>query len=435
MRAQTKTAVVMAVALATCPGVARADDAAPFSDTLTGDWGGYRSWLRDLGIDFQLGYTSETASNVQGGTKEGTRYTDQWAIGSTLDLQKLLGFNDAKFQVTITDRNGRNLSGDEHLGTLQQVQEVYGRGQTWRITQFWYDQKYFGGLLDWKIGRLTEGEDFASFSCDFMNLTFCGAPPGNIAGDYWFNWPVSQWATRLKASLPGLGYVQLGAYEINPSYLTRRYAFNLDDPPAATGMLLPLEVAWLPTFGAGQLKGSYKFGAWYNTSRSSDVFENTQGQALALAGGQPRGRDGQYGFYVNFLQQVTQRSAAEPERGLRIFFNATFADRQTESIDNQIALGVFYTGIFESRPHDDIGLGLGRTHVNSRVTNAEKLQNAAGFGPVGVQTSEYAGELYYGLQATRWLTLRPNLQYIHQPGGLEHATDDVILGLKSLLKF
>ena len=72
--------------------------------------------------------------------------------------------------------------GDAHLGNLQQVQEVYGRGQTWRFTELWYGQKYFDGKLDWKIGKFPEGDDFASFSCEFMNLTFCGAAPGDLVG-------------------------------------------------------------------------------------------------------------------------------------------------------------------------------------------------------------------------------------------------------------
>ena len=34
-----------------------------------------------------------------------------------------------------------------------------------------------------RMVRLTVGEDFASFSCDFQNLTFCGAQPGNLVLD------------------------------------------------------------------------------------------------------------------------------------------------------------------------------------------------------------------------------------------------------------
>ena len=46
---------------------------------------------------------------------------------------------------------------------------VLRRGQTLRLTQFWYDQKFIDGVADWKTGRITF-EDFASFSCDFQKL-------------------------------------------------------------------------------------------------------------------------------------------------------------------------------------------------------------------------------------------------------------------------
>ena len=71
------------------------------------------------------------------------------------------------------------MSDDAGLGTLQQVQEVFGRGQTLRLSQFWYDQKFIDGVVDWKTGRITFGEDFAAFSCDFQNLTLCGAQPAD----------------------------------------------------------------------------------------------------------------------------------------------------------------------------------------------------------------------------------------------------------------
>jgi porin len=426
---------ILAAGVIAFPTMAWADDQSLFGDTLTGDWGGLRSRLHDDGVDLSLGYTQESAFNAQGGVKAELRYTDQFSFGSTFDLQKLLGLDNAWFQVSITDRNGRNLSSDAQLGSLQQVQEVFGRGQTWRVTQFWYDQTYFDNELDWKIGRLTEGEDFASFSCNFMNLTFCGAPPGNIVGSYWYNWPVSQWATRVKATLPDFGYVQLGAYQVNPAYLTSAGSFNLGNPPGTTGALIPFEIGWLPTFGGSeQLKGSYKLGAWYNTSQTADAVENTQGQLLAIAGGQPLLRNGAYGWYLNFLQKLTNVSPAEPDRGVSAFLNITYADRRTATLDNQIALGLFYTGPFDSRPTDQLGFAIGRTHVNGRVTDSEESQNAAGLAPVGVQHSEYAGEIYYSFHVAGGFYLQPNVQYVHQPGGIAQ-TADVILGLKGSLNF
>ena len=415
-----------------CAG-SRAGAPQPFSDDLTLDWDGSRTALRDKGLDFRIGYVSETATNVRGGDKELWRYADQWTFATTLDLQTLIGVKDAQFQITITDRNGRNLSNDATLGTLEEVQEIYGRGQTWHWTEFWYHQQYLDGMLDWKVGRFSEGNDFAAFSCDFMNLTFCGAAPGNIAISYWYNWPVGPWGTRIKATIAHFGYVQLGAFETNPNYLLTRNGLNLGDPAGGTGVVAPVEIGWLPKlFGA--FEGSYKFGAWYNSSKAPDVVSNTMGQAFAIVGGQPLMHNGEYGAYINFLQQLTAPTFTDSKKGLSAFLNATFVDRRTSTIDNQIATGIYYTGPIPARAADSIGVAVGRTHVNSRVAAMEALNNASRDSP-GVQRSEYVGEIFYCVHTAEWLELRPNVQYIHDPGGIAQKKDDVIAGLKLAINF
>lgn len=426
--------VILPLVFLACAGKIEAGAPQPFSDDLFLGWDGLRTSLREDGIDLGVGYTSETATNIQGGDKELWRYADQWTFAATLDLQRLVGIEQAQFRIAITDRNGRNLSADAQLDDLQQVQEVYGNNETWYWTQFWYDQKYLDGKLDWKIGRLTGGEDFAAFSCEFLNFTFCGAAPGNIAGGSWYNWPVSQWATRVKVNVGGFGYFQAGAFEVNPNYLLTRYALDLEDPPGATGVLAPFEVGWLPTFGGG-LEGSYKVGAWYNSSKVPDAVENTNGQPLALERGVPLMRHGEYGAYLNFLQRLTDPLIGDSTRGVRVFLNGVYADRRTSTLDSQIAAGALYGGPCAGRPHDEVGLAIGRTHVNSRVADVETLQNVVGQGPVGVQNAEYVGELFYKAQATGWLTLRPDVQYIHDPGGVAKNADDLVVGFRVSVNF
>ena len=419
-----------AAALLVCCEAARAGAPQPFSDELFLDWNDLRDLLREQGFDFRIGYVSETATNAQGGAKELWRYTDQWTFAMKLDLQKLFGLKHALFNFVITDRDGHNLSADANLGNLQEVQEVYGRGQTWRFTELWYDQKYMNDRLDWKFGKFPEGDDFASFSCEFMNLTFCGAQPGNLVGSYWYNWPVSQWATRVKANFPGFGYVEVGAFEINPSYLLTRYALDVGSPPGATGVLAPVEIGWLPTFG--KLAGSYKIGAWYNSSTAPDVVDNSEGELLAIAGGKPLMRHGLYGGYISFQQRVTGEGTGTSAPGLSVFLNATYADRRTSTLDSQVAAGVLYTGALAWRPADELGFAIGETHVNPRVAASERLENALGYGPVGVQASEWTGEIFYNIHAKGWLDLRPNIQYIVAPGGVSSNTSDLIVGLKLL---
>lgn len=408
--------------------IAQADVRNPIAE-LGIEWGGLRSALSDRGIDLHIGYVSETASNVQGGEAELWRYADQVSIAALLDLQKILGINQARFQITVTDRNGRNLSNDAHLGSLEEVQEIYGRGQTWHWTQFSYDQKYFGGRLDWKVGRLVSGEDFADFSCEFTNLALCGPPPGNIAINYWYNWPVSEWGTRLKANIREFGYVQLGAFEFNPRFLLTKNALNLGEPGGTTGVLAPFEMGWQPVFAGGR-DGTYKVGGWYNSSRAPDVVENTRRQLLLLDGGQPRLHPGEYGEYVNFLQRLTARGLADSQRSLSVFLNATHVDRRTAPLDSQIAVGLLLTGPFAARAKDAVGLAVGRTHVNSRIAAAEGRANASGGDGRPVQSSEYVGEMFYSLQLAHWLQLRPDVEYVIQPGGNSHTTNDVIVALR-----
>lgn len=406
----TGIAMIAAAFLAT---PAHADDVE--SPWLLGDWNGERTRLKERGIDFQFGYTGEAAWNATGGTRSDAAYADQYLAGVTFDLDRLAGLSAAKFQVAFTQRTGRNLSDDAELGTLQQVQEVYGRGQTTRLTQFWFNQAYLGGLLDWKVGRMGVGEDFASFACDFQNLTFCGSDPGNIAGDYIYNWPISQWGTRLKIALDGFGYVQAGVYDVNEKYLGVSKALLPVWFSGSTGALIPAEIAWQPT-SAGGLEGSYKLGFWYDTSEGDDVVDDANGDPFAVSGLPPARHRGRYGAYINFEQQVSDR--------LKLFLNAVVADRRTSATDRQVAAGLVYTGLLETRPEDDIGLAVGTTHVNDRVADEQ-----------GIEGSEYAAEIYYTFRPNAAVQIRPNLQYVYRPGG-DSANDDVfVLGLKSSANF
>ena len=140
-------------------------------------------------------------------------------------------------------------------------------------------------------------------------------------------------------------------------------------------------------------------------------------------------------FYINFLQQVMRYNAHDASRGLSVFLNATFTDRRTSTIDSQIAVGLLSKGAFDLRPDDEIGLAVGRTHVNDRVAHGERLQNEADPGSAVVQHSEYAVELYYGLQVADWFVARPNLQFIKDPGGTNHNEDVLVLGLKTSIDF
>jgi porin len=47
-----------------------------------------------------------------------------------------------------------------------------------------------------------------------------------------------------------------------------------------------------------------------------------------------------------------------------------------------------------------------------------------------LRTTEYNYELNYGFHVTNWLTVRPNLQYVTHPGGVDEVDDALVAGLK-----
>jgi len=414
------------------------------SNYALGDWGGLRKDLYDRGYDFTIEYVGEAASDLSGGYNTDTtaRYADQLALGTKLDLSKIAGWDDAIFQLTVTERSGRNLSNDRisdpRAGMLSTPQEVYGRGQTWRMTQMWLSKGFLDDTLNVKFGRFGEGEDFNSFPCQFQNNAFCGPQMANWAGDVWFNWPVSQWGMRVKYNLTPSFFAQVGAFEVNPSYLETGNGFKLSGS-GAKGMLLPAELVWSPKVAG--LPGEYRIGYFYSSAKSQDVYEGENGQPQALSGGDFKSHGSKHGSWFVAQQQLTTRSGS-PDRGLSVFFNATVMDGATSLVDNFVQLGFTYKGMFDSRPNDDFGIGIARIHVNDDVARHAKLVNQVSgiddydnpaFMPV--RDTEYDAEIHYGFAVTNWLTVRPNLQYIAHPGGVSEIDDAFVAGLKFITKF
>lgn len=414
-------------------GGASAQAASP-NQGLLGDWGGERTRLYQAGVDFQLSVLAEPAYNLRGGERRLWRSAGQAVLGATFDLDKLLGVNQAKVQITLTDREGRNLSADADLGTLMQVQQVYGRGNVLRLTELSYQQSFLDDRLDLKFGRMGVGADFFAWSCLYMNLSFCGSLPGNIVST-WVNWPVSQWAGRLKIGLAPEWTLQLGVYQINPALIDPDNALKLN-PAGTVGALFPLELAWSPRLGAQRLPGSWRIGGWYDNSSQPDVFLAANGQPQALNPGlPPLQRSGERGWYLNVQQQMAAVDG-DASRGPSLFFNLVQADRDTATISQLLSLGLLYNGPFASRPKDIAGFAVGRTQVNPRVAEGQQLQNANGQAPaVPVQDAEYPLEIFYSAALTPWLTLGPALQWIYRPGGTASNDNVLVIGFNLALTF
>jgi len=426
--------------LAMLTGHAMAADAlSADSEWMFGDWGGYRTQLQNDGIKFDVNYTMESAANLGGGADTNTtmRYSDQWSFGTNFDLEKLLDWQDAEFQMTITNRDGQNLSeqvADKRTGMLSSVQEVYGRGQTWRLTQFWLRKGLFNDVVDLKAGRVTVGEDFDNFDGNlFQNLALGSGQAGNWRGDRWFNWPVSQWGGRIKLNITPEVFFQVGFYNQNRANYDRGDGFRLDTSNSE-GNLVPVELGWKPTLGAQKLPGNYRIGYYYS-SANGDVYGSWRNGAY-------QDQDHAYGGYLLLQQQLTAQDG-DVNRGLGVRVQAVMNDHKTSKTDNYQSIAFTWKGPFDARPDDEIGVGAARIHVNSDYTRSLRQQNQANgesrfdsptYLPIQ-DGSEYNYEVYYNAKVTNWMSLRPNLQYVVAPGAVSEVKDAFIGGISANIAF
>jgi len=384
--------------------------------TLTGDWGGTRTDLFERGIAFRGDYVGEAMGVVDGGYGEtGARYAQQVRVGMDLDMGKLAGWDGGAFHFTLNDRRGRSTSVD-FVGNRFPIQEAYG-GQYTRLTELSYDQTFNAGQSYYKLGYYAMGNQFGlhSLLTHFVNAAFCAHPLAMSGNSGWYNYPMARWGGELAQQVSPAVNVRTGWFQVNPN-LGGNIERNAFRPfvSGTTGSLFPVEVTWTPAKGRRHA-GVYKFGGYYDTSR------------VDKRGLDPSPTTGRHGAYVLAEQRLTQESA-DPSRGLTAFAQYMVSDTDTAQIKRWYALGGVYQGI-GSRAQDSIALGYVGADINDRLVDARRATLMSGGVPTdsplyNLSQAEELFELSYSFQVNPWLMIRPDVQYIVNPGTFNYSGTD-----------
>lgn len=394
----------------------------PEGQYLLGDWGGKRTELAQQGVKFEANLLTDTAYLAEGGRNEGADplTSAQLWLGTQLDMEKLAGWNGVTVRAVATARQGQSTSvrdlQDSNAPQMANVQGTYGRGnQKSRLSELSIEKQFKDQGLSIKAGRLGLGMDFNVMACDFASTAFCAAQMGKWQGNIWMNTPVAQWGARVKQQLNPELAVQVGVYEFNPD---NGLGYGEDqgwslDTDNADGVTIPAEVIWTPKSFVNGLPGSYRVGGMYNTA--DDVANQKD-----IATGEGKNRT--YAGWLAVEQQLT--STGQGGQGLHSFANFTWHDRDTNKVDNSQQIGLKYIGLVDSQPNDILGLGVNRVHVNDRIHN-----------PNFDASAEYNVELNYSYNATKWLMLRPNAQYVINPGSSNNVDNALTLGLTTRIIF
>lgn len=386
---------------------------------MTGNWGGELQKLEDQGIKLSADYVSETISNVHGGIKTGTRYAQQIRMGARLDLSKLLNAQNAGVvQVTINDRRGHSASTDL-VGNRLAAQETAGYDYT-RLTELSYARSLFTPDLQAKVGYLAMGNDFGGMQVltNFVSAGFCAHPLSMSGGSGWGNYPNAHWGAELKYQLTPDWTVQTAIFQVDAaSNSESRYAWRMKSYGAG-GNIVPIEAVY--TY-RGELEGQYKFGWYYDTSNTTRIGSS----------GKNSGRSGSYVL----ADQTVWRDSDDAARTLHLFGQATQTDKATSPFSHWYSAGVVLHKPLANREHDTLGFAYGRAVLNSRTRDVQEQQAAdlAAADAIGnLDSGEQLLEVSYGAQLTPWLLVRPDVQYVIEPGAFygTHQGNALLLGLQ-----
>ncbi|MFW2174664.1 carbohydrate porin [Acinetobacter guillouiae] len=390
-------------------------------DYLLGDWNGSRERLAEQGVKFDANITVDTAYLAQGGynDQQDPTYTSQLWLGSSLDLEKLLGWDGVSLRTIVTARQGQSVSvqqlSDPLAPQLGNVQASYGRGnQESRLSELSIEKQFKDQSISVRLGRFGMGTYFNVMSCDFQNTSFCTAQMGKWQGSSWYNIPVSQWAGMLKYQINPELYAQFAVFEFNPTNIKENQGWNLSSSNA-DGITAPIELVWQPKNAVNNLAGSYRIGMMYNTA------DNIENQKDIVTG---QAQDHTYGMWFVAEQQLTRQGSGK--QGLHGFMNLSFHDDTTNKIDNMQQAGLKYIGLLDNRENDILGLGLNRVHVSDRYRKHSNRVN---------KPAEYNIELNYSYYPTKWAMLRPNIQYVINPGATNYVNNALVLGLTTRIIF
>jgi porin len=378
---------------------------------LSADWAA-RLWLQDRGITPTARIVVASGVNSDGYRGSGWSTAEHIDLGAVIDTGKLFGV-DGTMRVVLSDRFG-NAVNDRSTGSYIQNQAFWGQGQNLRFNELSYERFFLAKRLSLKGGFYSMGNDFGGlpYTCNFNNNGQCGHPLGPIYSSGWLDNPTGQWGMRVKWADPSGWYAQTGVYDVNPTRKQAGNGFRVS-AEGKTGIFLPVEVGFTHGKTSDDYTGTYKVGYYLDTSNAADIGDPSAPKASHRSGA-----------YVQAAQRVW-KPEGDTVRGLSVFGVATQADARTGLLRHSWEAGLSWRGLVASREDDALSLAWNRLDISDRLASYQRLTGKE------VQTDEQFVELNYGVQVTRWLVLRPAVQYVARPGGYDSRPDSWVFTLQA----
>lgn len=355
---------------------------------------------------FELSYITDLLVNAVGGVERGSDLLGSILLDFKLDAEAAMGWKGASFEASVLGVHGGPFT--DRVGDFQTVSNVEAP-PTVSLFRLYYEQKFFEEQLSFLVGLYNVDSEFDTR--DSAEVFVHSSPgTGGDLGQLGLNgpgiYPVGALGARVRYQNRGW-YGQMAMVEGVPG--------DPDDPFGTTlrldrdeGLFVIGEFGHVWSDEHGPL-GKAAFGAWGFTTE----FETHLDPDLGA---------GNRGAYLS-LEKTFHREE-DPEQGLAGFLRAGVASGRVNPIETYLGGGLVYTGLFEGRDQDRLGLAF-----NTGFAGKEYLRSGAYDG------HETALELTYAFNLNDNLSLQPEVQYILNPGFDASLDNSLVLGLRAVATF
>jgi porin len=383
-------------------------------NSLTGDWNGLRSKLKNNGFNLEVIYTGEISSIRKGGLQKKTVFLDNKDIVLFLDANKLLGWKHTEFCLYFLGNAGE--SPTKYIGDIQAVSSI-DAFPTWKLYEAWYQGSFFNNKLSLKFGLYDLNSEFDVMdSCSiFHNGAFgmgVDISQSGLNGPSIF--PVTSLGLRAKYIFQCNDsknyYSQLAILDGVPG--------NLDNPAgthiilkSSDGLLLVNETGYVST---NKYYKKFAIGIWYYTANTSEILPNSNTKYRKNKGA-----------YLLAEHQIFQEKNTESQ-GLIAFLRIGTADKYVNQLDFYMRFGLNYTGIIPGRDNDQLAIGLTYAHNSKNYIKVNKYN---------LTYAETVIEIVYRFQITPWFAIKPDLQYVINPGTSKQIKNALVFGFRTEMIF
>lgn len=388
------------------------------SANLTGDWGGYRTKLKESGVSVNLFYNQQFQQNARGGldTHNGHRLSGSYDLQFVFDFEKMKLIDNAGFFIEAKGTWSDGINPNK-VGAIFNVNADAGDDHAIFVNKWWYWQKFFDKKLELRLGRLETNKDLFDVSLyanhedkDFLNrLSIRNGTIPHITGIGAF------------AKYEPVSWFYVQAAGVDAQSRARRTGFDtaFHDQAWFVGLA---EAGVTPKWSSekGPMPGRYRIGVWYDP-RTKSLFHNT-------IGGRRRAEtnDGDVGYYVGLDQMIwKEKSDAKDTQGLGVFGRYGHAHADRNRVSDSWELGASVKGLIPTRESDVMAFAVSQGIESERF--GDDIRRLA--------DRETVYEWYYAYQVTPWIIVSPDLQVVVNPGGDRTAGDAIVGGVRVRIIF